>query len=313
MIVFLTLCYTVIMMVLVKTKKIPDNAIVKSSPAIFALLLLVVLFIPMQFSAPSGPVVLGRQAVQIVPNVAGPVTDIAIEAYTPLNKGDLLFKIDDTLYKAAVENFNAQLLLAERRLDQTSELQQQNAGSVFAVEAAEAQVESLKAQLDAAEFNLESTEVRAPADGHVTNLALREGTRVATAAVSAAMVFVDDSKTYIMAQIHQINLRNVAAGQEAEVVFKVRPGVVFTAKVERILTDLATGQIAPGGAMPMPGQVAPVPFMVLLHLDDEEAASSLPTGAVGSAAIYTGEFEISYLIRRVMMRMDAWLAYILPA
>jgi hypothetical protein len=38
----------------------------------------------------------------------------------------------------------------------------------------------------------------------------------------------------------------------------------------------------------------------------------LETGAVGVAAIYTGEFEISYLIRRVMMRMDAWLAYIVP-
>jgi multidrug resistance efflux pump len=312
MILFLTLIYIGLLVVLIKLKIVPSNTFTKISPVIFSLLLLVGIFIPMQFGAPSGPAIVIKHAVQVVPNVSGLVTEVAVEPYTPLQKGDLLFKIDPRPYRATVANVKAQLTLAERRLTQARTLAERRAGSVYDVEAAESQVDSLKAQLDAAEFNLESTEVRAPANGHVTNLALREGSMLMSAPLTQAMAFVDDSQTDIVVSIHQINLRNVAPGQEAEVVFKVRPGEVFAATVVYVVSDLATGQVTPGGTLPVPGQIVPAPYFVRLKLDDEEASRSLPTGAAGTAAIYTGEVEISYMIRRTMMRMDAWLAYIVP-
>ena len=312
MILFLTLIYIGILVALIKLKIVPLNTLTKSSPVLFSLLLMVGIFIPMQFAAPSGPALAGRQVVQIVPNVGGRVTEIAVRPYTAIKKGDLLFRIDDRPYKAAVANVEAQLLLARRRLEQSSELQRSRAGSIYEVEAAETQVKSLEAQLDSASFNLENTEVRAPADGHVTALTLREGSMVVAAPLAQAMAFVDDSESIIVVQIHQINLRHVAPGQEVEVVFKTRPGQIFKGKVEHVVSDLVTGQVAPGGILPVPGEILPAPFYVRIQLDDQEAARSLETGAVGVAAIYTGEFEISYLIRRVMMRMDAWLAYILP-
>jgi len=312
MILFLTLCYVAVLVILIKVKIVPSNTFTKSSPVLFSLLLMVGIFIPMQFTAPSGPAIAFKHTVQIVPNVSGLVTEVAVAPYTPVAKGDLLFKIDPRPYKAAVANIKAQLVLAQRRLAQARTLAERRAGSVYEVEAAETQVDSLKAQLDAAEFNLESTEVRAPVDGHVTNLALRPGTMLMSAPLTQAMALVDDSETAVVVSIHQINLRHVAPGQEVEVVFKMRPGEIFTAKVEHVVADLATGQVAPGGVLPMPGQIVPAPYFVRIRLDDEEAARSLPTGAAGTAAIYTGEFEISYLIRRVMMRTDAWLAYIVP-
>jgi multidrug resistance efflux pump len=312
MILFLTLGYIGLLVLLVKLKIVPLNTFTKISPVLFSLLLLFLIFIPMQFTAPAGPAIVLKHAVQIVPNVSGLVTEVAVEAYTPVAKGDLLFKIEDRPYKAAVASIKAQLMLAERRLAQARTLAERRAGSAYEVEAAETQVDSLKAQLDAAEFNLQSTEVRAPADGHVTNLALREGTMLMSAPLTQAMAFVDESEVVIVASIHQINLRHVAPGQEAEVFFKLRPGEIFAATVEHVVADLATGQVMPGGVLPVPGQIVPAPYFVRLKLDDEEVARSLPTGAAGTAAIYTGEFEISYLIRRVAMRMEAWLAYIVP-
>ena len=312
MILFLTLCYIALLVILIKLKVVPSNTFTKSSPVLFSLLLTVLLFIPMGFFAPSGDAIVLKHSIQIVPNVSGIVTEVAVEPYTPVKKGDLLFRIYKRPYQAAVDALQAQLKLAERRLGQAQSLAERRAGSVFEVEAAETQVESLKAQLDNANFNLDSTEVLAPVDGHVTNLALRPGSMLMAAPLTQAMVLVDDSETAVVALIHQINLRHVAPGQEAEVVFKVTPGRVYKATVEHIVADLATGQVAPGGVLPVPGQIVPAPFFVRLKLDDEEAAKSLPTGAVGTAAIYTGEFEISYMIRRVMIRMDAWLAYILP-
>ena len=312
MILFLTLCYTALLVILIKVGVVPSNTFTKTSPVLFSLLLFVLLFIPMGFFAPSGDAIVLKNTVQIVPNVSGIVTEVAVKPYTPVKKGDLLFRIYKRPYQDAVDALQAQLKLAERRLQQAQTLADRRAGSVFAVESAETQVESLKAQLDNAKWNLESTEVLAPVDGHVTNLALRPGSMLMAAPFTVAMALVDDSETAVVASIHQINLRHLAPGQEAEVIFKVRPGQVFTAKVEHVVADLATGQVAPGGVLPVPGQIVPAPFFVRLKLDDEELARSLPSGAVGTAAIYTGEFEVSYMIRRVMMRMDAWLAYILP-
>lgn len=312
MILFLTLVYIAILAVLIKIKLVPLNTFTKASPVLLNILLLVGIFIPMQFTAPSGPVLAGKQVVQIVPSVAGRVTEIAVEPYAPIKKGDLLFRIDDRPYKAAVAALDAQLVLAKRRFDQSTELQRERAGSIYEVEAAETQVKSLEAQLDAALFNLENTDVLAPADGHVTSLALREGSMVVSLPLAQAMAFVDDSETIILAQIHQINLRHVAPGQEVEMVFKTRPGEVFKGTVAHVISDLATGQVAPGGVLPVPGEILPAPFYVRVQLDDPDVARSLETGAVGVAAIYTGEFEISYMIRRVMIRMDAWLAYIMP-
>ena len=52
------------------------------------------------------------------------------------------------------------------------------AGRAFDVQQRESEVDQLKAQLDGAKWNLDKTTVRAPADGYVTNLALRKGARV---------------------------------------------------------------------------------------------------------------------------------------
>ena len=312
MILFLTLVYIGILVILIKVGVVPLNTFTKISPVIFNVLLFVLLFIPMGFFAPSGNAIVLKHSIQIVPNVAGLVTEVAVEAYTPVKKGDLLFRINARPYQAAVDALKAQLKLAEHRLEQSQSLAESNAGSVYEVEAAETQVETLKAQLDGAEFNLESTEVLSPVDGHISNLALRPGHFLMNAAFTVAMVAVDDSEAAVVVPIHQINLRHVAPGQEAEVVFKVRPGRVFSATVVNVVADLATGQVSPGGVMPVPGEIVPAPYFVRLKLDDDEVARSLPTGAAGTAAIYTGEFEVSYAIRRVMMRMDAWLAYIMP-
>jgi multidrug efflux pump subunit AcrA (membrane-fusion protein) len=312
MIVFLTLCYIGILAALIKFKVVPLNNLTKASPLLFSMLLMVGIFVPMQFAAPAGPVIAGRNVVQIVPLVAGQVVEVAVEAYQPLKKGDLLFRIEDRPYRAAVAAVEAQLTLAKRRFDQATELQNERAGSLYEMQAAETQVESLEAQLDAAMFNLENTSVYAPTDGHVTALALREGSMLMSAPFTQAMAFVDDSEIIVVVQIHQINIRHVAPGQDIEAIFKTRPGEVFTGTVEHVVSDLATGQLAPSGVLPMPTQIGPAPFNVRLSLDDPDIARSLQTGAAGTAAIYTGEFEISYMIRQTMMRMDAWLAYILP-
>ncbi len=170
-----------------------------------------------------------------------------------------------------------------------------------------------RAQLSGARYDLEQTVVRAPADGLATNVeALRPGARVVSLPLRQAMVFVDDSQAVLLAQIHQIHLRHVHAGQQAEATFMLYPGEVFRATVESVLPGTAQGQVTPSGQFLTPQRISPAPLLVRLKLDEEKAAERFPAGAVGTVAIYTGKFEMSYIIRRVMLRMEAWTNYVLP-
>ena len=92
MILFLLAVYLVILFVLVKLKIVPFNLFWKISPALFVLLLAIGLFIPMNWGSPQGPVLVVRNSVAIVPDVAGEVLDVPVVANTPLKAGDVLFQ-----------------------------------------------------------------------------------------------------------------------------------------------------------------------------------------------------------------------------
>src|SRR3954467_2458853 len=124
-----------------------------------------------------------------------------------------------------------------------AQLQSTGTGRSFDVEQRQAEVDQLKAQVTGAKWNLDKTVVRAPADGYVTNLALRKGARVASLPLSPVMAFIDTSETVIGVEIQQIDARYVEPGQEVEFTFKFMPGQVLTGKVETVLQAIASGQV----------------------------------------------------------------------
>src|SRR5204862_3572676 len=119
------------------------------------------LFIPMGWGAPQGPVLVVRNAVSIVPDVAGEVTEVPVVAYTPLSAGDVLFRIDPTPYQAQVKTIEAQLKLSSTRLAQMTQLFERDSGRGFDVEQRQSEVDQLKGQLEAAQWNLDKAVVRA--------------------------------------------------------------------------------------------------------------------------------------------------------
>ena len=234
MIAFLTLCYVGILALLVWLKFLPNTLWTWLSTLAWMVLLFVVLFIPMQWGAPAGPARTMTYTVQIIPNVAGPVTEVPVEANRPIKKGDVLFKIDPTTYEAALEATQAQLNFQELRLKQYEQLASTAAGTKFQVEETAAQVKKFAAELETAKWNLQETTVRAPADGYVTYVALRPGQRVVTFPFQPAMTFVDTSRKIVGVQIQQIYQRHLARGQKVEMAFKTRPGRIYTGTVNAV-------------------------------------------------------------------------------
>lgn len=312
MMIALLATYLVFLFAIVRLGIVRFNLFWKVSPFLVLLFLNLGLFIPMGWGAPQGPALVVRHAVSIVPDVAGEVSEVPVIANTPLKAGDVLFRIDPTPYQAQVKTIEAQLKLSSMRLAQMTQLFERDAGRGFDVEQRQSEVDQLKGQLEGAQWNLDKTTVRAPADGYVTNLALRKGARVANLPLAPVMAFIDTSGTIIGVEINQINARYVEPGQEAEVTFKFAPGHVHKGRVESVLQAIATGQTQTSGTAVIPRAIEAAPFLVRIKLDDAEIARGLPAGSAGTAAIFTEHLKPTHVIRRVLLRQVAILNYVNP-
>ena len=326
MIVALLAVYGVMLIVLVKLRIVPFNLFWKLSPIVVLLLLLIVLFIPMGWGAPQGSAFVLRQSVPIVPNVAGEVIDVPVKANEPIKVGDILFRIDPAPYKAAVDQYlaqlerdNAQLVRDRTNLTRYEQLEaqksiarQQAEDQRVTVSQDKANIKITKELLENAEWNLDKTTVRAPADGYVTNVALRKGARVANLPVASVMAFIDTSETIIGVQIPQISARYIAPGQKVELTFKFLPGQTVNGTVETVLQAISTGQVQASGLAMTPNEVQTAPFIVRVMLHDKGLANRLPAGATGQATIFTDQARATHFIRRIILRQVVILNYVNP-
>jgi len=377
LIVFLTLCYVAVLVLLIKLKVIRLTLWWKLSPAVWMLLLFIVLFIPMQWGAPSGNVTQYQFVVEIVPNVSGTIIEVPIEGNRPLKKGDVLFKIDPRPYQYRVDQVKAALAEAEQAVPQLeaawkaaiaatarakaqrdlaklesdmakktrgldsgaisklkveqerqklkaseAALEQAQSNEIKAKLAYESEIDGintkvaqLQAQLKEAEYNLDQTTVVAPADGYTTGVTLRPGQRVGTVRVGSVLNYVVNDQTKMAVWINQIFIRYVKPGLPAEVVLQLYPGKTLKATVDSIVLMSAEGQLNPSGEVPeQPGTQRP-PGQYAVILKTQNAADlplGIPGGAIGTAAIYTESARATQVIRKVMVRMQAWMNYIIP-
>ena len=314
MIVFLTLIYVGALFLAVKLGLIRMNSFWKVSPVIWMLGLFFVLFVPMQWGAPSGAVNNYQTIVEIIPNVTGEVKTVDARPLEPLNQGDPIFTIEPTQYEAKVKQLEAQLVLSQANLERAIEVMDRGVGRQVDIDIYRAESDSLKAQLQNANWELENTVVRAPADGYVAALTLRPGQRVANLPMRSWVAFIERESNLVVG-IPQSRLRYVEPGQEVEIALRYSPGTVVKGKVNRIVDVNAAAQLVPNGVLPnVPTPADPaLPFGVVIELDeDSRELAAIPGGAVGTAAIYTDSVTATHVIRRIMLRMEAWINYVKP-
>jgi len=168
--------------------------------------------------------------VGIAPRVSGPIIRIPIRDNQQVKKGDPLFEIDPSDFKAQVDvatgqvqNAEANLKQRQQDLDRQTDLYKkhvsaeqdfQNAQDAFS--AAQAQAVSAKANLELAQLNLSYTKVVAPVDGYVTNMNTSEGTYVT--AGKQLLALVDTNSFWVAAYFKETQLPHIQVGQKAKIV-----------------------------------------------------------------------------------------------
>lgn len=181
------------------------------------------------------------------------------------------------------------------------------------VEGEDPEVARFRAELRLAEWRLEQTVVRAPSDGIVSQLSLRPGMRAVSLPLRPAMVFIPIERRQFAASFWQNSLRRLAAGHEAEVILDAVPGHVFKGRVRTVLPAMSEGEVQSQGSLisadllSRKGRV-----VILIDLEEDLGDYHLPLGVQGQAAVYSEHFHHVSVVRRVLLRMAAWLKYVYP-
>jgi len=313
----LILTYTAICVAVFKIFKIPLNKWSVPTAVLGGVVLISALMMLMNYNHPYSE--MSRQyfvTTPVVPAVTGKVIEVPVQGNTLLEAGDVLFRIDPTPFEARLNSLQAQLPVSEEDVARARKLVQGNLAARRELETATARLEDLRAQLARAQFELDQTVVRAPTRGYATQVALRPGMLAAALPLRPVMVFVHDEGHYYVAWFRQNSLLRLKAGDEAEITLDAIPGMVFQGKVRTVFPALAEGQVQPTGDLTDPRR-APragrVP--VIITITDpryQEFAGRVPGGAFGQTAVYSEHFHHVAIMRKILLRMAAWMNYVFP-
>lgn len=166
--------------------------------------------------------------VNVAPDVAGLVTEVAVRDNQFVHRGDLLFRVDDVHYLHVLAQ--AQAVVDERRLmlqmkrgqavrrialdDQVISRENREDTDLLAA-SAKAEYAAAQAQLDQAKLNVERTVVRSPVDGWVSNLLIRPGdfTQIGV----AKLALIDQHSFWIYGYFEEHKLPLIHIGDPAEI------------------------------------------------------------------------------------------------
>jgi multidrug resistance efflux pump len=326
MIAFITICYSLLYILLFNKLKLiaKTNGNISAFIGIGVAMIGGIVFAWYTFAPVSQDARLYRYVIPIVPNVRGLIEEVEVEAYKPMKKGDVLFRINPTPYefkvaqaRASIEQFKAQRTLAVLQVERAQKLLQTQAAAqvdldrwIAELDAADAAIANAEAQLANAEWELAETVVRAPSDGYAVSVVIQPGTFAGAVGVSSTLPFVSTASSELIASFSQSSIRNIHIGDEAEFTFLHRPGQVYGGEVTHVIGLSASAQLTASGQIQSPSGAPPDRWVVRMKFDDQEVARSLPQGTAGSAAVYTQRGKPVHVISRVVMRINAWMAFL---
>jgi membrane fusion protein, multidrug efflux system len=170
--------------------------------------------------------------VQIAPEVAGRIANIAFEEGEAVKQGDVLIRLDDALARAELAEAEARFNLAKANFDRAETLTKSRNIAERAYDEARANFETARAAVELARVRVDKHEIRAPFPGVV-------GIRMHSigAFVSIGTTIVNLEKIDVLKvdfKVPEIFYSDVHVGQSIEVTADALPGRTFSAEIYAI-------------------------------------------------------------------------------
>jgi multidrug resistance efflux pump len=236
-----------------------------------------------------------------------------VEQYQELSKSGAGNRFDLEQAQADVARYQSDVQAAQASVAQARENLAAKTSSGVQQEVAQvlAQIAQAEAQLADAQWQLQEAVQYAPADGTIVALALRPGVMTVPFPAFPAMTFIEDEQ-WVVAFFAQNEVRNIAAGNEAEIALKTYPGRVIKCKVDSVIWATAQGQLPISGMLPNTGfgSAPDMRLAVKLDPDGKDADLFLAPGARGIGAVYTEHHAAIHILRKVFIRVSAKLDWL---
>jgi RND family efflux transporter MFP subunit len=308
--VIVALLYAVLVwLVFFRLKLLPWSWFTGTVTVLVGVLLCTVFVGLLSHLAPTGRVTVVSHVVEVTPNVSGQITEIPAQPNQLVKAGTVLFKIDPTPYEAQIRKINAQLKFQELRFAQMRQLQAGGSGRSFDVEQRQAEVEQLRAQLDAAKYDLDQTTIRAPSDGYVGILSLTKGDRAAP--LKSVMSFIVSDGIKLVGIFSQNGFQTIKPGAQVQFALSSNPGHLYTSTIGDIVSGVGEGQIASSGML---ARVSSLPmtmeYPALIRRPKEIDDFALRPGMSGTATVYAANSAPLDTIGWVLLYVRALALYL---
>lgn len=167
------------------------------------------------------------QIVRIAPEVSGTVAEVSVADDQYVNRGEVLYRIDNASFTLELAQAEARLAAAEASLRQKAEEARRRRGMESLVPAediqranqavaiAQAELRGARVAVDRAKLDLARTELRAPTDGYVTRLRLNKGDYAVAGQPNLALI--DAHSFWITGYFEETKLRGIQPGAAARI------------------------------------------------------------------------------------------------
>lgn len=183
---------------------------------------------------------LSNEGVMIRPEIEGRIVAIGFKEGQPVTRGQMLFKLDDSIYTADLADAQARLVLARRNYDRAKELFQKSAGSARTRDEAQSQFQVSQAAVELARAKLSKTTIVAPFKGIVGLRKVSIGDYVTAGKDLVNLADIQPLKVEF--SIPERYLGEVKEGQSVTLAADAFPGETFNGEIYAI-----NPQIDPAG------------------------------------------------------------------
>lgn len=211
------------------------------------------------------------------------------------------FKLQEAV--STIEQLEASKRAAEAR---KRSLERRIAAQVNGVDAGVAEVQQALVQ---AEWALEETVVRAPADGMVTALTLRPGNRVTT--FQGAMNFLVPADRALVATLPQSSYKNVDIGDPIRIALGTQPGQYFEVPIFDKPPITVEGTLDTRTSLPSIGQfMGAAQYIVLMEVPEDFPEEAFHFGTSGTALVISEEAGAIAVLAEVLFWVSRMLNYL---
>ncbi|WP_425079290.1 HlyD family secretion protein [Ruegeria denitrificans] len=250
-------------------------------------------------------------------------------------------KTDYEAALAEIESLEAQLSFGVQRRDDIVQLTGRGAAAEFQLQEAVSTIEQLEAGLRAAqarrrslerriaaqvdgvdvgvvevqealaqaEWALQQTIVRAPADGIVTALSLRPGNRVTT--LQGAVNFMVPSDRLLVAALPQSSYPNVSVGDTIRIALGTMPGQEFETTIRSIPPGTREGALDTRGGLPSLRELTGASsYIVTIDIPEGLPSDRAQLGTSGTALVVTEEAGAISVLAEILFWIAKKLNYI---